>query len=244
MDHSTEETPRVGWFNPMSLRNREVILPEIQNIFKSQLSQNLNFLSVAEGSGSHIKYFHPHFESWTFLPTEYQQNLVEIMEQNLNDKNSKSLPKNVKTPVILDSSNFSNWDEIAKNREFAPNNTFDIIFNVNMIHISPFSTAIGLFYGAGKYLTSGTGKLLIYGPFAFNGALQPAGQSNISFSSADLITLKKRIEWDQNLKSQSPEYGIRDVYRDLGKLAEDNGLELDEIVPMPSNNHILIYKKK
>ena len=188
---------------------------------------------------------HPHFENWTFLPTEYQQNLVEIMEQNLYDKNSKSLPKNVKTPIILDSSNFSNWDEIAtKNKEFAPNNTFDIIFNVNMIHISPFSTAIGLFYGAGKYLTSGTGKLLIYGPFAFNGALQPAGQSNVSFSSADLITLKKRIEWDQNLKSQSPEYGIRDVYRDLGKLAEDNGLVLDEIVPMPSNNHILIYMKK
>ena len=188
---------------------------------------------------------HPHFENWTFLPTEYQQNLVEIMEQNLYDKNSKSLPKNVKTPIILDSSNFSNWDEIAtKNKEFAPNNTFDIIFNVNMIHISPFSTAIGLFYGAGKYLTSGTGKLLIYGPFAFNGALQPAGQSNVSFSSADLITLKKRIEWDQNLKSQSSEYGIRDVYRDLGKLAEEYGLVLVEIVPMPSNNHILIYKKK
>ena len=63
--------------HPASLRNREVILPELQRIFKNQLSQNLNFLSVAEGTGAHMEFFHPHFPNWVFYPTEYQAEQVE-----------------------------------------------------------------------------------------------------------------------------------------------------------------------
>ena len=215
---------QITMHHPASLRNREVILPELQRIFKNQLSDSLNFLSVAEGTGSHIEFFHPHFPNWTFHPTEYQVEQVEMIEKNLTSKKpNDTLPKNVKKPKILDSSNLQNWDQICQEKS-----PFDIIFNVNMIHISPFSTAVGLFHGAGKYLNQETGKLIIYGPFAFDGVLQP--ESNVKF--------------DQSLRSRNQEWGIRDVDKDLADLAEKNGLELVEKIAMPSNNFILVYAKK
>ena len=106
---------QITMHHPASLRNREVILPELQRIFKNQLSDSLNFLSVAEGTGSHIEFFHPHFPNWTFHPTEYQVEQVEMIEKNLTSKKpNDTLPKNVKKPKILDSSNLQNWDQICQ----------------------------------------------------------------------------------------------------------------------------------
>lgn len=66
---------------------------------------------------------------------------------------------------------------------------------------SPWKCTLGLFAGAAAMLKNG-GKLLMYGPFAVDGILEP--QSNIDF--------------DHSLKLNNPEWGIRDI-RDLVALS-------------------------
>ena len=81
------------------------------------------------------------------------------------------------------------------------------------------------FNGVGKTLTS-NGYFCLYGPFNFCGEF--TSDSNKSF--------------DQYLKSQDPEMGLRD-YVDLEALARAAGLMFVEKHDMPANNFILVWQK-
>lgn len=96
---------------------------------------------------------------------------------------------------------------------------------INMIHISPWTATVGLFKGAGRALARGH-TLLTYGPYAIDGDFQ--AQSN--------------VEFDQSLRARNPEWGIRDV-KDILPLAATYGFDLIERIPMPANNHTLIFSK-
>lgn len=93
------------------------------------------------------------------------------------------------------------------------------------MHISPWPCSVGLFSAAGKLLKPG-GKMFTYGPYAQDGQLTP--QSNVDF--------------DADLKRRNAEWGIRDI-RDLKQLAETNGMRLDQVINMPSNNKFLTWLK-
>ena len=66
----------------------------------------------------------------------------------------------------------------------------------------------------------------MYGPYKVNGVLEP--ESNRSFN--------------QNLQNMNPDWGIRDI-SDIEIEAAREGLEIVEIVEMPANNKMLIFKK-
>ena len=102
----------------------------------------------------------------------------------------------------------------------------DAVYCSNVCHISAWSCTLGLFCGSAKILRP-DGLLLIYGPFAVDGVLTP--DSNALF--------------DLSLRSQNPEWGIRDV-ADLKKIANEVGLEWVRSYDMPANNKILVFKKK
>jgi hypothetical protein len=95
-----------------------------------------------------------------------------------------------------------------------------------MIHISPFNCTEGLFKNASKLLKP-QGLLFTYGPYSENYVLTP--ESNFSF--------------DRSLKAQNPEWGIRDI-NDLKTLAEENSIELLKINNLPSNNKLIVWRKK
>lgn len=103
--------------------------------------------------------------------------------------------------------------------------TFDAVFSANMVHIAPFAAVRGLFAGAGRHLLPG-GALALYGPFARNGAIAP---SNAAFS--------------ESLRSRDPDWGVRDLDRDLAPLAEAAGLALDTVTDMPANNLFVVFRK-
>ena len=96
---------------------------------------------------------------------------------------------------------------------------------INVIHISPWSTCVGLVEGASNVLESG-GVLYLYGPFSVDGV-------HISPGNA---------EFDETLKARDPAFGVRDV-NEVTALADDNGFELERIVEMPANNLSVIYRK-
>ncbi len=95
----------------------------------------------------------------------------------------------------------------------------------NVLHISPWAISQNLFAGAGRLLRDG-GHLFIYGPFKRDG--QHTAPSNADF--------------DESLRARNPEWGVRDV-GDLETLANDAGLTLADVVPMPSNNLVLVFAR-
>jgi len=121
---------------------------------------------------------------------------------------------NVLSPLLLDAS-ADDW----------PVARADAIVCINMIHIAPFRACEGLFRGASRLLSPG-GVLFTYGPYRFSGAF--TAPSNEAF--------------DASLRERDPAWGVRDT-DDLGRLARESRLRLEETIPMPANNHTLVFRR-
>ncbi|NBC19588.1 MAG: DUF938 domain-containing protein [Alphaproteobacteria bacterium] len=103
---------------------------------------------------------------------------------------------------------------------------FDAMFCANMLHIAPFAAAQGLMAGAGQRLRQG-GRMMVYGPFARHGEMAPSNQ-----------------RFSDDLKSRDPDWGVRDLDREIGPLARAAGLALVEVVEMPANNLSVIFERE
>lgn len=96
---------------------------------------------------------------------------------------------------------------------------------VNMIHIAPWSATEALLRGAGALLGKG-GVLFLYGPYRRAGC--PTAPSNVAF--------------DASLKSQNPDWGLRDL-EEVAERAVENGFELTLATEMPANNLSVVFTK-
>ncbi|XP_022317586.1 methyltransferase-like 26 [Crassostrea virginica] len=200
---------------PAAERNKEPML----NVLKEHLpvDQEGQALEIASGSGTHVALFAQHFPLMSWQPTEIDQKCLQSISAY---KDHYGL-QNVKEPFPLDvTSPVESWN--AGSFQAC---SLDAVVNMNMIHISPWDTAIGLFKGCGTLLKSG-GLLFLYGPFAVHGNLTP--ESNISF--------------DASLRQRDSRWGVRDV-EDVEKLALQNNMSLLKTVDMPANNKTLVFKK-
>ncbi len=101
----------------------------------------------------------------------------------------------------------------------------DLILCINMIHISPWSATEGLFQGAARILPPG-GFLITYGPYRFSGDF--GAPRNKAF--------------DESLRSRNAEWGVRDV-DELELVAAAAGMVIEGTMPMPANNHCLVFNK-
>lgn len=197
---------------PAADRNKEPILSVLRQYIRRGSNQTL--LEISSGSGQHTAHFAPHFPQVTFYPSEYENRLLESISAHCHGLS------NVAEPLRIDiTTDFRTWPGDFHEK------SFDYIYNANLMHISPFRCSEGLFRNAGKLLKT-HGILFTYGPYAVNGKLYP--ESNVRF--------------DQNLKAQDPEWGVRDI-EDLKKLAQMNGIQLFECIEMPANNKTLIWQK-
>lgn len=124
-------------------------------------------------------------------------------------------PPNVAAPIDLDVT----W------REW-PVGQVDAIVCINLLHIAPWAAARGLMRGAGAALPPGA-PLVLYGPFRRGG--RHTSESNEAF--------------DASLRSRDSAWGVREM-EEVTKLAESRDLELDEIVAMPANNFLVVYRRR
>lgn len=97
------------------------------------------------------------------------------------------------------------------------------VYNANMIHIAPWAAAEGMVRGASRVLPP-FGLLIVYGPFRIAG--RHTAPSNESF--------------DESLRQRDARLGVRDLEA-LVELAEARSLRLLKLVPMPANNHTVVF---
>jgi SAM-dependent methyltransferase len=194
-------------------RNYAAIAPVLEAFLHGRTG---NVLEIGSGTGQHAVAFAGKLPAISWWPTDLNDNHL----RSIAAWRSHAQLENVRAPVRLDAS-APDWRLPALGLP----STFTAMFCANVIHISPWAVAEGLFAGAGRHLAAG-GRLFLYGPFKRDG--RHNAPSNAAF--------------DESLRSRDPDWGVRDT-ADLRTLAARNGLRFVELVEMPSNNAILTCVK-
>lgn len=168
-------------------------------------------LEVGCGSGAHAAWFAPRLPGLTWQPTEANPAALAVIAQWAASVKADNLCP----PLLLDAAS-ADW----------PVQSADAVVSINMVHYSPWESALGLMAGAGRVLSPG-GVLYLYGPFRINGA--QTAPSNARFE-----------EW---LKSIDPRFGVRDIGA-LSEAAAPHGLVFRERIAMPANNFSLVFDRR
>ncbi|XP_053648001.1 methyltransferase-like 26 isoform X2 [Cherax quadricarinatus] len=200
-------------------RNKEPILKVLEDVIPEKFgagSPSLSALEISSGSGQHVVYFAEKFKNIMWQPSDIDEKYIESIKGFIADENLE----NVKSPLVIDITKpISEWPVAFTE------NCLDLIININMVHITPWSCTEGLFVTAGKLLKP-NGIMITYGPYAIHGEITP--ESNVSFNAS--------------LKKENEAWGLRDV-DDLEKEAKKNGMTFDAMFNMPANNKILVWLK-
>ena len=162
---------------PAAARNRQPIL----DVLRTCLPATGLVLEVASGTGEHAVHFAQALPALVFQPTDpgvEQRASIDDWTQTLG------LP-NVRPALALDAS-----------AEPWPVDRADAVICINMIHIAPWSAAVGLMRGAARLLAPGS-VLFLYGPYHRDG--RPTSPGNEAF--------------DQSLRLKNAAWGIREIGR-------------------------------
>jgi len=190
---------------PAALRNRE----PIAEVLAEWLPASGLALEVASGTGEHAVFFAERFPQLEWQPTDiYAEALASIGAW----REASGLP-NVREPLRLDAA-----------AEAWPIDRVDAVLSINMVHISPWTSALGLISGAARLLPTGA-PLILYGPWL----------------KADIPTAPSNLAFDADLRGRDPEWGLRRV-EDFAEAARLS-FELADIRPMPANNLMLLLRR-
>lgn len=202
-----QTTPAGGLFSPAAARNSEAIL----GLLATHLPDRGHVLEIASGSGQHALAAAHALPDIVWQASDPSPEALESIEA----WRSAHLLPNLPTPLRVDMTNPDTW----------PDQTYDALVCINMIHISPWEATGGLMALAGKVLPLG-GLLYLYGPYREQDV--PLAPSNAAF--------------DESLKSRNPAWGLRDS-RDVSLEAKKHGLRFTRRVEMQANNISLMYRR-
>jgi SAM-dependent methyltransferase len=202
------EAPAVGARRsaPAALRNRE----PIAEVLRNWLPEIGLVLEIASGTGEHAVYFAESFPNLEWQPSDIHPDALDSIRAW---REAAELP-NVRAPIVLDSA-APGW----------PIERADCVLSINMVHISPWASALGLIDGAARILPQG-GALILYGPWLKD----------------DIPTAPSNLDFDADLKRRDSAWGLRRV-EDFAAAAEERGLALIETRQMPANNLMLLLRK-
>ena len=192
---------------PAALRNRQ----PIAEVLRDWLPATGLVLEIASGTGEHAVHFAREFPQLEWQPSDIHPDALD----SIREWRAHSRLANVREPLVLDAS-ASDW----------PIDRADAVLSINMVHISPWSSALGLIAGASRLLPEGA-PLILYGPWLKD----------------DVVTVPSNVAFDADLRHRDPEWGLRRV-EDFAGAASERGFELAQVRPMPANNMMLLLRKK
>jgi len=198
--------PDLRRFAPATARNRGPILAVLERV----LPTTGTILEVGAGTGEHAAFMAPRFPGVVWQPTDPDPEA----RASIDAWRAYSLTPNLRPARELDASS-SAW----------PVDQVDALLAINVVHISPWPTTLGLFAGAGERLSE-DGILFLYGPYRIGG--EHTAPTNVAF--------------DASLRGRDRRWGIRDLEA-LEELAAVHGLALRERVAMPANNFSLVFAR-
>ncbi len=194
-------------YAPSAARNRD----PIWSVLQPHLPQRGFVLEVASGSGEHTVHFArlagPRL---TFQPSD----LDAQARASIDAWVETSGLANIRPALALDAA-ADVWPIVHAG----------VVVCINMIHISPWASAVGLVRGAARVLPPG-GLLFLYGPYRREG--RHAAPSNVAF--------------DADLRCRNPLWGVRDLEA-VAELAADAGFGPPVIAEMPANNLSVLFRR-
>ena len=191
---------------PAASRNRE----PIAQVLEDWLPERGLVLEIASGTGEHALFFAERFPGLDWQPSDSDPDSLNSIAAW---RAEADLP-NLREPIALDAS-APDW----------PIEQADAVLSINMVHISPWRSALGLLDGAARLLSPGA-PLILYGPWIAD----------------DIVTAPSNLAFDAELKRRNPEWGLRRV-EDFAQAASKRGLELAQTVAMPANNFMLLLRR-
>lgn len=207
-------TPDGRLDGPAFHRNHDVIWSAIARFLSEQSG---DVLELGSGTGQHAVEFARRSPNLVWWPSDiYPSHLGSIDAWRRHAGLA-----NLRAPQRIDLTD-PDW---TWNADGHAGGVLTAMLCINVLHISPWRVSQNLMAGAGRFLRDG-GRLFLYGPFMRDG--QHTAPSNAAF--------------DASLRAENPAWGVRDL-RDLNALALDAGLTLEEIVPMPANNLVLVFAR-
>ena len=169
-------------------------------------------LEISSGTGEHAVFMAPQLAPRYWIPSDPDPEARSSIKAW-----QQSAPcDNICPPIDLDARS-SEW--LGESEQ-----PITAIVNINMIHIAPKAAYLGLFAGAKRVLPI-DGILYLYGPFKQGGV--HTASSNEAF--------------DASLRSQHPEWGIRDL-EEIIAVAQSHNLALQKVYSMPANNLSVVFK--
>lgn len=215
---------------PAAQRNRAAIA----EVLEEWLPSTGVALEIASGTGQHVVFFAERFARLEWQPSDISPDALSSIRAW---RDGAQLP-NLRDPLVIDAAAPS-WSiaradaglsikmqsDSCDDQEGAEKGDFDVVLNLNMVHISPWSTALGLLNGAARVLKPG-GALILYGPWM----------------QAGMPTAPSNLEFDRFLKERDPEWGLR-LVEDFQAEAGSRGLRLEQKRAMPANNLMLLFRR-
>ena len=185
---------------PATSRNRE----PIRDVLARVLPATGEVLEIASGSGEHAVYFASSFPQLAWQPSDPDETALA----SIAAWRTEAELANLRAPIRLDAA-AATW----------PVARADAIACINMVHISPWETTLGLFAGAARL---GAPLLYLYGPYVVDGETAPSNR-----------------DFDHALRARDPRWGVREL-RDVEAAARACGFALRETIAMPANNLSLV----
>jgi SAM-dependent methyltransferase len=201
------DRPDARLYAPAVARNRAPLLA----VLREHLPAAGLVLEVASGSGEHAAFFAAALPHLAWQPSDPDPRALD----SIAAFRAASGAPNLLPPLRLDAE-ASDWPVLRA----------DAVLCINMIHIAPWTAAIGLIAGAARLLPQ-DGLLCLYGPFMEKG--RHTAPSNAAF--------------DADLRARDPRWGVRDLDA-VAELARRHGLALGQTIAMPANNRSVLFRRR